>query len=68
MSQLFGSGSQSIGASVSASVLPEYLGSISFSTEGQSLTSGPSDIAADQLHGGTGLPAVAMPEGPVSSC
>ena len=68
MSQLFASGSQIIGASVSASVLLEYLGWISFSNEGQSLTSGPSDVAADQLHGGTALPAVAMPEGPVSSC
>ena len=68
MSQLFGSGSQSIGASVSASVRPEYLGVIAFSNEGPSLTSGPSDAAADQLHGGTGLPAGAVPEGPGSSC
>ena len=68
MSQLFASDSQSTGASVSASVLPEYLGLISFSNEGQSLPSGPSDVAADQLHGGTGSPAVAMPEGPVPSC
>ena len=36
--------------------------------KGPSLTSGPSDAAADQLHGGTGLPAGAVPEGPGSSC
>lgn len=36
--------------------------------EGKGLISDPSDVAADQLHGGTGFPAVAMPEVPISSC